>query len=55
MLEISLIIRITNKIWRKFNVNSVLFCIPDFNLLGCKLDNFTFLNVILSYFILTLH
>ena len=38
-----------------FKVASVPFFIPDFNLLSCKLDNFTFLSVILSHFILILY
>ena len=32
-----------------FKVASAPFFIPDFNLLSCKLDNFTFLSVILSH------
>ena len=38
-----------------FRVTSVPFFIPDFNLLGCELDNFMFKSVILSHFTLILY
>ena len=42
MRKIILIITIINIIYEIFQVTSVPFFIPDFNLLICKLDNFTF-------------
>ena len=39
----------------RFKVTSVLFSIPDFNLLSCELDNFIFKVNILSHFILILY
>ena len=42
MEEICFIIRTTHHIHERFKVTSLAFFIPHFNLLSCKLDNFTF-------------
>ena len=45
MRKIILIIRSPTTFEEILKINSVPFFIPDFNLLSCELDNFTFIYI----------
>ena len=55
MRKIFFIIRITKVFDERFKVTPVPFFTADFNLLSCKLDNFTFSVLYWVIFILILH